>query len=124
LVSLVDGPKPKAFAHALAELFRSSGVMWSQRSSMRRREIGAAGTVPSKPAEENAAQREQTKRLPEGDLSPSEKRRQQPIPQMQHDFAADGDKYGNRDNRQRSKSKSFSSIFYSCLVPHAFVNSS
>src|SRR2546425_3171244 len=70
---LLRGQMPPALFHATAE-------------------TGATGTVPSKSAEEDAAQRQDPKRLPEGNLAPAEERRQQPIPQVQHYFAADGDK--------------------------------
>src|SRR6266566_8053026 len=66
-------------------------------------EVGAMETVASKSAEEDTAQRQNSNRLPEGDLAPAEERRQQPIPQLQHYFAADGDKNQNPQNRQRSQ---------------------
>src|SRR5437899_4309345 len=65
-------------------------------------ETGATGTVESKSTEENPAQRQDPQRLPEGNLAPAEDRRQQPIPQLQHYFAADGDKQQEPQNRQRS----------------------
>jgi hypothetical protein len=43
-------------------------------------------------AEKDPAQHQKSKRLPEADLAEAEERWQQPIPQMQHDFAADEDK--------------------------------
>src|ERR1039457_5631974 len=55
-------------------------------------ELGAMATVASKSAEEDPAQRQHSKRLPEGKLAPAEERRQQPIPQLLYYFAADGDK--------------------------------
>src|SRR6266852_1252958 len=70
---LLRGQMPPALFHATAE-------------------TGATGTVPSKSAEEDAAERKDPKRLPEGKLAPAEERRQQPIPQVHHDFAADDDK--------------------------------
>src|ERR1700676_4375084 len=54
--------------------------------------FGAMETSASKSAEEDPAERQNSKRLPEGNLAPAEERRQQPIPQLQHDFAAEGDK--------------------------------
>jgi hypothetical protein len=48
--------------------------------------------MESKSAEEDPAQRQDSKRLPEGNLAEAEERRQQPIPQLHHYFAADGDK--------------------------------
>src|SRR2546425_10381030 len=71
---------PLLRGHALPALFHATA------------DIGATGTVQSKSAEEDAAQRQDPKRLPEGNLAPAEERRQQPIPQVQHYFAADGDK--------------------------------
>ena len=62
-------------------------------------------TTPS--AEEDAAQRQKSKGLPEGDLAPAEQRRQQPIPKVQHYFAANGNKYRDRQNRQRGNENPF-----------------
>ena len=62
-------------------------------------------TTPS--AEEDAAQRQKSKRLPEGDLAPAEERRQQPVPQMHHQFAADEDKNRDRQDRQWSHPNPF-----------------
>jgi hypothetical protein len=45
--------------------------------------------VASQAAEEDPAQRQKSKRLPEGNLAPAEERRQQPIPQKHYDSAAD-----------------------------------
>jgi hypothetical protein len=46
----------------------------------------------AKVSEENPGKREQPESLPEGNLSPSEDRRQIPIPQMHDYFAANKDK--------------------------------
>src|SRR5713226_2452221 len=46
--------------------------------------IGARRAMAGPSAKEDAAQRQQSQRLPEGDLAPAEERRQQPIPQVQH----------------------------------------
>src|SRR5712691_6447732 len=92
----------EAFAHALPEsfpLFRRHVLAALFHATA---EIRATGTVRSKAAEEDAAQHQDPKRLPEGDLAPAEERRQQPIPQLQHDFATDGDKDEDPENRQRS----------------------
>src|SRR5579863_9914648 len=70
-------------------------------------EIRAAVTVPSQSAEEDTAQHQDPHPLPEGDLAPPEKRRQQPIPKVQHDFAADGDKCHHPQDRQRSNENHF-----------------
>src|SRR5438309_11082057 len=43
----------------------------------------------SESAEQDPAERQHSKRLPEGQLTPTEEGRQQPIPQEPHDFAAD-----------------------------------
>jgi hypothetical protein len=51
--------------------------------------IGAAGAVPSESAKQNSAQSQKTKRLPESDLAPAEERRQQPVPEMHYQLAAD-----------------------------------
>src|SRR5690349_19850665 len=54
--------------------------------------IGAMKTTASNAPEQNPAESQQSDSLPESDLPPSEQRRQQPIPQVHHDFAADEDK--------------------------------
>src|SRR5271167_2506085 len=82
----------EAFAHALPEsfpLFRRHVLAALFHATA---ETGATGTVPSKSAEKDPAQRQKSKRLPESDLAPAEERRQQPIPQVQHYFAADDGK--------------------------------
>src|SRR5216683_3723584 len=92
----------EAFAHALPEsfpLFRGHVLAALFHATA---EIGATGTVRSPSAEKDSAQHQDPKRLPEGDQAPAEERRQQPIPQMQHYFAADGDKYDHAQDRQRS----------------------
>jgi hypothetical protein len=66
-------------------------------------ELGAMATVPSKSAEEYPAQHQYSKRLPEGNLAPAKQRRQQPIPQLLHYFAPEGDKSRECQNRQRSQ---------------------
>jgi hypothetical protein len=40
-------------------------------------------------AKEDPAQRQKPQALPKGDLAPAEERRQQPIPQLHYQFAAD-----------------------------------
>ena len=87
-----DLAEAEAFAHALPEsfpLFRRHVLAALFHATA---ETGATGSVPSKSAEEDPAQRQKSKRLPEGDLAPAEERRQQPIPQVQHYFAADDGK--------------------------------
>jgi hypothetical protein len=81
----------EAFAHPLPESFPLLGGHVFTAAFHATAEIGAAGTVPSKSAEEYAAQHQDPQRLPEGDLAPSEERREKPIPKIQHDFPADGD---------------------------------
>src|SRR6266852_299958 len=114
----------EAFAHALPELFPLFRRHVLAALFHATADIGATGTVKSKSAEEDPAQRQKSKRLPEGDLVPAEERRQQPIPQVQYYFAADGDKYQNPQNRQRSnENQSLQSPTHVQLL-HAFVNSS
>jgi len=79
-------------------------------------EIGAAGTVVSKSAEENPAQHQKSKCLPEGNLAPAEQRRQQPIPQVQHYFAADDGKEQYSQNRQWRYEKPFLSHVQSLML--------
>jgi len=79
----------EAFAHALPESIpfvrRQLPAAFLHAPST----VGAAGTVKSKSAEKDAAERQKSKRLPEGNQAPAEKGRQQPIPQFRHYFAAD-----------------------------------
>src|SRR5260370_20718424 len=70
--------------------------------------IGARRAMAAPSAKEDAAQRQKSQRLPEGDLAPAKERRQQPLPQIHHQFAADGDKYRDRQDRQRSNENPFS----------------
>jgi hypothetical protein len=44
--------------------------------------------MTTKPSEQNPAENQQSESLPEGNLPPSEQSRQQPVPQMEHQFAA------------------------------------
>jgi len=60
-------------------------------------------TTTTKAAEQDPAESEQSESLPEGDLLPSEQRRQQPVPQEPHDFAANGDEEQHPQNRQWSQ---------------------
>src|ERR1017187_929186 len=91
---LADGwAEAATFSHALPESF----------PLLRGHVLGAGETVTSKSAEEDPAQRQNSKGLPEGNLAPAEDRRQQPIPQLQHYFAAGGDKQQNCRNRQWSQ---------------------
>src|SRR6266850_7486524 len=91
----------EAFAHALPESFPLLRGQVVTALIHAPADIGAAGTVQPESAEEDAAQRQKSQRLPEGDLAPAEERRHQPIPQVQHYFAADGDEEQHRQNRQR-----------------------
>src|ERR1700678_1638079 len=49
--------------------------------------LAAITAVPAKAAEENPAKHQQSQSLPEADRTPSEQRRQQPIPKMHDQFA-------------------------------------
>jgi hypothetical protein len=70
---------------------------------------GATGTVKPGSAEEDPAQRQDSERLPEGDSGPAEERRQQPVPQLPHDLAADGDEQQACENYQRCQENPFPS---------------
>src|SRR5260370_36865620 len=48
--------------------------------------MGARRAMAAPSAEEDAAQRQKSQRLPESDLAPAEERRQQPIPKWPHCF--------------------------------------
>jgi hypothetical protein len=61
-----------------------------------------AKAAAAKTAEQDPAESQQSQSLPEADLGPAEQTRQEPVPQAQHDFAA------NRDeghDRQRGQNK-------------------
>src|ERR1039458_3417949 len=95
-LALADGwTEAATFPHALPESF----------PLLRSHVLGARETAASKSAEEDPAQRQNSKGLPEGNLAPAEERRQQPIPQLPHYFAADGDKQQESADRQRSQEK-------------------
>src|SRR6266478_30342 len=93
LLALAGGwAEAPTFAHALPEsfpLFRGH-VLAALFNTMA--ETGVTGTVASKSAEEDSAERQNSNSLPERDLAPTEELRQQPIPQLQHYFATDDDK--------------------------------
>jgi hypothetical protein len=84
-------------------------------------EVGTTRTTPSMVAEEDPAERQNSNRLPEGKLAPSEERRQQPIPQMHHYFAADEDKERNPQDRRRSYPKQSPSPVH-VQFPRGFTN--
>src|SRR5664279_4698914 len=95
------------FAHALPELFplfRGPGVATIFHAAP---ETGVARAAQSESTEKNAAQRQKAKRLPEGNLAPAEERRKQPIPEVQHQFAADKEEQEYSKNRQRSNEDKF-----------------
>src|SRR3989442_13895163 len=82
---------PPAFTDGWAEAATFSHALPESLPLLRGHVLGARETVATKSAEENPAQRQNSKGLPEGNLAPAEERRQQPIPQLQHYFAADRD---------------------------------
>ena len=94
---------PLVLAGGLAEAATFSHALPQSFPLLAGHVSGARETVASKSAEENPAQRQNSKGLPEGNLAPAEDRRQQPIPQFQHYFAADGDKQQEPADRQRSQ---------------------
>jgi hypothetical protein len=56
-------------------------------------------------SEEYPAQRQNSNGLPEGKLAEAEERWQQPVPQVEYDFAADEDKERYSRNRRWSDPK-------------------
>src|SRR4030095_5406536 len=70
-------------------------------------DTGPVRTVESHSTEENPAQRQQSKRLPEGDLAPAKERRQQPVPQEPHDRATDRGEDQNRQDSYRRQDDQF-----------------
>ena len=95
------------FAHALAEAFAFFGGHAAAAVVHAIAEAVAAGTVPSETAEEDAAEREESHGLPEGDFAPAEERRQEPIPEVQDDLAANEDKEKHSHNREWNNEKHF-----------------
>src|SRR5439155_4822713 len=96
-------------AHALPESFPLLRGHMLPALGHATAEFGATGTVESQSAEENPAQCQNSNRLPEGNLAPAEERGQEPIPQLQHYYSADGDKQQYRQNRQRTQENPFPS---------------
>ena len=58
-------------------------------------------------SEQNPAESQQSESLPEGNLPPSEQRRQQPVPQMHHHFAANPDEKRDPQRGQQSNPDPF-----------------
>src|SRR5215212_5153672 len=80
----------------------------------------AAAAMKSEAADENPAQREQSNGLPERDLPRVEQRRQQPVPQRFHHFAAEEREQDHSgDRRGHNVNPSLSLHWF-----HPFVNSS
>jgi len=108
LLALAGGwTEAEAFAYPLPEPFPLLRGHVLTALSHAPAEIGATGTVPSMSAEEDTAQDQNSKGLPEGDLAPAEEGRQKPIPQMQHYFATDEAKEQHPQNRQRNYKNQF-----------------
>ena len=109
--------KPAALAHALTEslpLLRRHGVppiahAIGEAIGHAAADVRSAGAMPSKSAEEDPAEQQNSQRLPEGNLANAEDRRQQPVPQLQDDFAADGDEHHHPQERQRRDEDPFPS---------------
>src|ERR1700735_5225532 len=64
--------------------------------------VGTMRAAHTKAAEQNPAESQQADSLPEGNLAPSEQRRQQPVPQMHHECAADHDEKSDSQRGQKS----------------------
>src|SRR5208337_2186281 len=109
------------FAHALPELFPLFRRHGLPPLSLAAAELGATSTVASQSAEKNPAQCQHSKCLPEGKLVPAEKRRQQPVPQLLHYFAAEGDEQQNPQYRQWGQVNPF---LFHIQSPRLPVNSS
>jgi hypothetical protein len=83
--------------------------------------VGTRTTVETESAEEDTAQRQESKRLPEIDLVKAEEGRQQPIPKLSHDHAAEGDEQQESHEDQRSQEKPFLSHHLSSSSIRKFV---
>src|SRR5439155_10718032 len=88
--------------HALPESFPLLGGHALPALGHATAEMRTTKTTASISAEADPTQRQKTQRLPEGDRAPAEERRQQPVPQEQHDFAADEGEQQHPQNRQGS----------------------
>ena len=93
--------------HALAEAFAFLGSHPAAAVVHAMTETVTAGTVPTKSAEQDAAEREESHGLPERDFAPAEERGQEPIPEVQDDLAADEDKEKHSHNREWNNEKHF-----------------
>src|ERR1700682_1444923 len=88
---------PRAIMKPLAELL---SFLWRHLLPALGHSPPKIGTMRAththtKVSEQNPAESEQAESLPEGNLPPSEQRRQIPVPQMHHHFATNPDE--NRD---------------------------
>src|SRR5208283_2836073 len=78
-----------ASAHALPEFFALLGRHALPALGHATAGVGAVPPPATHAAEEDPAQGQHPNRLPEGEKAPDEERRQQTIPQMHHQLAAD-----------------------------------
>src|SRR5579864_4386614 len=80
---------PKSFfllgGHVLPALCHAIGHAISDATA----DFRAIGAMPPSSAEENPAQYQKSKPLPQSDRAPAEERRQQPVPQVHHNLATD-----------------------------------
>src|ERR1035441_9122022 len=81
-----------ARAHLVAEFLSLFGGQTFPARGHRAPPFGAMRAMISEASEQNPAEGQQPEGLPEGNQLPSEQRRQQPVPQMHDQFAAQPDK--------------------------------
>ncbi|MFZ0479538.1 MAG: hypothetical protein WAL71_10340, partial [Terriglobales bacterium] len=67
----------------------------------------ASESAATDASKEDSAQRQNSNRLPERDQAQAKERGQEPIPQVHHQFAADGDKQHNPDDRRGNNKNHF-----------------
>src|SRR5437660_6499606 len=87
---------PQALAELLALLGRHSLPAFGDSPP----KIGAMKATTTNPSEQKPAQSQQSDSLPEGNLPPYEQHREQPVPQMHHQFAANCDEDRHPYDRQ------------------------
>jgi hypothetical protein len=69
----------------------------------------AAYPMPTKSTKQNSAESQYSQRLPKSNLAPAKKRRQQPVPKVQHHFATDEGEKHNPNHCRRCYEIPFSS---------------
>src|SRR5579862_8408656 len=106
LLSTASDPIPliHRFAKLLSLFWRHTPAASTEAAAAR-----AARSAVAESSEQDSAQGQQPQSLPEAKRSPAKQRRQQPIPQVHHHFAADKEKQRDSNNCERNDPVPFSS---------------